>query len=198
MASADLERLLEPDYLGDLQSRSIEEIRAMREECRHAEDGLSYVRRQAQGRLDIVASELTRRAEGKGPSDVFLERVLCCFINDPVGIELLHRFNVENVCWESDFPHSDSTWPNAPETLEVLFAKTDDASINKITHENAMKHYHFDPFTTRGKEQCTVAALRAEATDVDTVTRVGRLADERDAEYFRNIARRNLKPAATK
>ena len=69
MASADLERLLEPDYLGDLQSRSIEEIRAMREECRHAEDGLSYVRRQAQGRLDIVASERARRAEGKGPSD---------------------------------------------------------------------------------------------------------------------------------
>src|SRR3954463_5716785 len=69
MASADLERLLEPDYLGDLQTRSIEEIRAMREECRHAEDGLSYVRRQAQGRLDIVAAELTRRNEGKGPSD---------------------------------------------------------------------------------------------------------------------------------
>src|SRR2546423_4969642 len=69
MASADLERLLEPDYLGDLQSRSIEEIRAMREECRHAEDGLAYVRRQAQGRLDIVAAELTRRGEGKGPYD---------------------------------------------------------------------------------------------------------------------------------
>src|SRR4051812_30813944 len=69
MASADLDRLLASDYPGDLQGRSIEEIRAMREECRHAEDGLSYVRRQAQGRLDIVASELTRRAEGKGPSD---------------------------------------------------------------------------------------------------------------------------------
>src|SRR5437879_4715095 len=69
MASADLERLLEPGYLGDLQARSIEEIRAMRDECRRAEDGLSFVRRQAQGRLDIVASELTRRNEGKGPSD---------------------------------------------------------------------------------------------------------------------------------
>jgi anti-sigma-K factor RsiG len=65
----DLDRLLQPDYLGDVQSRSIEEIRAMREECRHAEDGLSYVRRQAQGRLDIVASEQARRAEGKGPSE---------------------------------------------------------------------------------------------------------------------------------
>jgi hypothetical protein len=70
MATAELDRLLDPDYLGDLQSRPMEEVRAMRDECRQAEDGLSYVRRQAQGRLDIVASELTRRAEGKGPSDV--------------------------------------------------------------------------------------------------------------------------------
>jgi anti-sigma-K factor RsiG len=69
MPSAELNRLLEPDYLGDLQGHTIEEIRAMREECQRAEDGLSYVRRQAQGRLDIVANELSRRAEGKGPSD---------------------------------------------------------------------------------------------------------------------------------
>jgi len=47
----------------------MEEVRTMRDECRRAEDGLSYVRRQAQGRLDIVANELTRRNEGKGPSD---------------------------------------------------------------------------------------------------------------------------------
>lgn len=69
MANAELDRLLEPDYLGDLLARPIEEIRAMRDECRRAEDGLSYVRRQAQGRLDIVAAELSRRNEGKGPSD---------------------------------------------------------------------------------------------------------------------------------
>jgi len=69
MATGELDRLLEPDYLGDLQSRPIEEIRAMRDECRRAEDGLSYVRRQAQGRLDIVAAEQSRRADGKGPSD---------------------------------------------------------------------------------------------------------------------------------
>src|SRR5690242_4497615 len=69
MASVELDRLLDADYLGDLQSRPIEEIRAMRAECQRAEDGLSYVRRQAQGRLDIVAAELTRRGEGKGPSE---------------------------------------------------------------------------------------------------------------------------------
>ena len=69
MANAELERLLDPEYLGDVQARSIEEIRAMRDECRRAEDGLSYVRRQAQGRLDIVAAERQRRVEGKDPWD---------------------------------------------------------------------------------------------------------------------------------
>jgi hypothetical protein len=43
-----------------------------------------------------------------------------------------------------------------------------------------MRHYQFDPFRTRPPEQCTVAALRAEAADVDTVTHVGRRADDRD------------------
>src|SRR5205814_3579139 len=64
-----LDRLLDPGYLADLESRPVEEVRAKREECRRIEDALSYVRRQVQGRLDIVAAEVTRRAEGKPPSD---------------------------------------------------------------------------------------------------------------------------------
>jgi predicted TIM-barrel fold metal-dependent hydrolase len=134
-----------------------------------------------------------RFPEDTGPGDLFRERVLCCFINDPVAVELLHHLNVDNVCWESDFPHSDSIWPDAPEELSVLFEKTDDATVSKITHENAMRHFRFDPYATRSKDRCTVAALRSEATDVDTVTHVGRLADERDAEYFQKIASRSIK-----
>jgi hypothetical protein len=55
-----------------------------------------------------------------------------------------------------------------------------DDVIAKVTHQNAMRHYSFDPFAIRPKEQCTAAALRAESPDVDVVTRVGRPADERD------------------
>jgi hypothetical protein len=40
-----------------------------------------------------------------------------------------------------------------------------------IGSENAMRHFRFDPFAHRPREQCTVAALRAEATGVDTTTR---------------------------
>jgi predicted TIM-barrel fold metal-dependent hydrolase len=130
---------------------------------------------------------------GYGPADVFLERVICCFINDPVGLSLLDHFNIDNLCWESDFPHSDSTWPNGPEVNEVQFARLTDEQVNKITHENAIRHFSFDPFAIRPKERCTVAALRAEAPDVDTVTHVGRPPDQSDRDFFRGF---NPIPAA--
>ena len=43
--------------------------------------------------------------------------------------------------------------------------------INQVTHENAMRIFRYDPFAHRAKEECTVAALRAESPDVDPVTR---------------------------
>jgi len=89
------------------------------------------------------------------------------------------------VCWESDYPHSDSMWPAAPEGLAELFADVPSDIVAKITHENAMRHFRFDPFAGRAREQCTVGALRAEAADVDTVTHVGRLADESDVAAWR-------------
>jgi hypothetical protein len=46
-----------------------------------------------------------------------------------------------------------------------------DDTINKITHENAMREFQFDPFAHRPKDQCTVGALRAQSPDVDVVTR---------------------------
>ena len=128
--------------------------------------------------------------QGLSPSELFRERILCCFIEDRVGVQLLEHFNVDNVCWESDFPHSDSSWPDAPEHLAALFAALDDAVIEKITYRNAMAHFRFDPFATRRREQCTARALRAEAADVDTVTHVGRPADERDLESWRKLTTR--------
>jgi hypothetical protein len=128
--------------------------------------------------------------QGLSPSELFRERIVCCFIEDRVGVELLDHFNVDNVCWESDFPHSDSSWPDAPERLAALFAGVDDDTIEKITYRNAMTHFRFDPFATRPREQCTARVLRAEAADVDTVTHVGRLADERDLETWRKLTTR--------
>ena len=66
-----------------------------------------------------------RAPQGLSPTELFRERILCCFITDRIGVKLLDEFNVDNVCWESDYPHSDSSWPNAPERCAELFAGLD-------------------------------------------------------------------------
>lgn len=133
-----------------------------------------------------------------GPTEIFKKHVLVCFIKETVGVELLHHFNVDNVCWESDYPHSDGTWPYAPEELMKSIGTLSDEQINKISHENAMKHYSFDPFKYRSKHECTAGALRALSPDVDVVTRVGRAADERDLAAWKAIIGRGQAAAAPK
>jgi hypothetical protein len=100
---------------------------------------------------------------GKQPSEIFREHFLACFISDPIGVKLRHDIGVDNICWAADYPHSDSMWPNAPEELhEVLTANSvPDDEINKMTHENAMRWYSFDPFAHVPREQATVGLRRA-------------------------------------
>ena len=57
---ADLGRLLTDSYLSGIESKSLDDIRALRAECQDAEVTLSYLRRLAQGRLDIVHAYLVR------------------------------------------------------------------------------------------------------------------------------------------
>lgn len=59
-----LARVLSPEYLGDLGSRPLDDLRAMRLECKAVGDDLSFIRRQVHGRLDIVNWELEHRAAG--------------------------------------------------------------------------------------------------------------------------------------
>ena len=103
----------------------------------------------------------------KRPSEVFREHVVLCFISDRVGIEQRHAVGIENITWECDYPHSDTIWPRAPEILMDHFEGVSDAEIDQITYENAMRHFRYDPFRHVPKQQATVAALRAQAKDVD-------------------------------
>jgi hypothetical protein len=104
----------------------------------------------------------------KLPSQVFNEHILTCFIDDAVGMEVRHHLNGDHIHWECDYPHSDSTWPHAPEMAMKYLDGVPDEEIDKITHLNAMRNFSYDPFAHIPREQATVGALRAQATDVDT------------------------------
>ena len=69
MAIAHIDELLNPSFVADLASLSMNDVRARRDQCQEAADTLSYLRRLVQGRLDIVHADLERRAGGE-PGDL--------------------------------------------------------------------------------------------------------------------------------
>ncbi|MDO9484997.1 MAG: amidohydrolase family protein [Actinomycetota bacterium] len=110
---------------------------------------------------------------GKLPSQVFREHVQGCFIDDFTGLRNRDAIGIDNITWECDYPHSDSTWPEAPEVLmkSLERAELTDDEIEKVTWQNAARWYQFDPFQHRSRKESTVGALRAQAGDVDTTPR---------------------------
>ena len=120
----------------------------------------------------------------KLPSQVFNEQIVTCFIDDAFGVESRRHLELDNVCWECDYPHSDSTWPTAPEMAMKYLEGVPDADVNKITHENAMRLFRYDPFGRRPRERCTVEALRAEGADVDVSLRPRKAGSERKHTTF--------------
>jgi predicted TIM-barrel fold metal-dependent hydrolase len=109
---------------------------------------------------------------GARPSEVFKRHFITCFLDDEAGLELLHHMNEDLVTWECDYPHSDTLWPNCPERLWETMHTLPKATIDKITHENALKQYRFDPFPLMGgRENCTVGALRELGKNVDVSPR---------------------------
>src|SRR3954453_12029460 len=55
-------RVLDPAYLAQVESHSVEELRSMHAECLELETEVSYVRRLTQARIDILEAEINRRS----------------------------------------------------------------------------------------------------------------------------------------
>lgn len=70
IARRRIDRILSPGYLEGLDQRALDDLRIMRAECGEVETEVSYVRRLAQARLDIIDAELKRREEGGDLGDL--------------------------------------------------------------------------------------------------------------------------------
>jgi hypothetical protein len=88
-------------------------------------------------------------------------------------VQLRHEIGIDNIAWECDYPHSDSSWPTAPEELARVAARYDvpQDDLDRITHENAIRWYSYDPFAHIPKQEATVAALRQRAAGHDVAVR---------------------------
>ena len=78
------------------------------------------------------------------PSSYFADHVFGCFFDDPNGLRLIDEIGEDNITYESDYPHSDSTWPRTREIAEKQMAGLTDEQRYKVVRGNAIKLFGLD------------------------------------------------------
>jgi len=78
------------------------------------------------------------------PSSYYRKHVFGCFFKDRHGLESLHRIGVDNVTFETDYPHTDSTWPDTKEIATKMVAGLPDETVYKIMRGNAIRMLSLD------------------------------------------------------
>jgi predicted TIM-barrel fold metal-dependent hydrolase len=76
------------------------------------------------------------------PSEYVRRNMWATFQDDPIGPMLFNYFGEDNFMWASDFPHTDSTWPNSLKVIEQDFKGVPERVTRKIICDNAAKLYH--------------------------------------------------------
>jgi predicted TIM-barrel fold metal-dependent hydrolase len=89
---------------------------------------------------------------GMLPSDFFHRNVVLSFQEDAIGIRLRDVIGTDNMMWGSDYPHSESTFPQSRKILAEILAGVPEDEQAKIVGGNTARVYGFD-----------VARLTAEA-----------------------------------
>jgi len=75
----------------------------------------------------------------------YAEHVYGCFIHDEHGIASIGEVGEDNIMCETDYPHSDSTWPDCIEVVQKQIAHLTHEQQHKILRGNAERLYRFTP-----------------------------------------------------
>lgn len=66
-------------------------------------------------------------------------QVYGAFFDDIAGLEARHTIGVDQLVFETDYPHQDSTWPNTVATVEAFAPMLDDEELDKVVRGNASR-----------------------------------------------------------
>jgi len=78
------------------------------------------------------------------PSTYYYRQVFGCFFRDRHGIESLQTIGVDNTTFETDYPHTDSTWPHTKKVAQELMAGLPDDVVYKLVRGNAIRMLELD------------------------------------------------------
>jgi predicted TIM-barrel fold metal-dependent hydrolase len=78
------------------------------------------------------------------PSTYFFKNVYACFFRDAFGIEVIERIGVDNITFETDYPHTDTTWPDTKKIATEMLLGVPDPIVYKLLRGNAIKMLELD------------------------------------------------------
>jgi predicted TIM-barrel fold metal-dependent hydrolase len=75
----------------------------------------------------------------------FRDHIFGCFIDDAHGIASIDEIGEDNIMCETDYPHSDSTWPHCIEVVKNRIGHLPAGTQYKLLRGNAERLYRFTP-----------------------------------------------------
>jgi predicted TIM-barrel fold metal-dependent hydrolase len=77
------------------------------------------------------------------PSELVRRQVLATFEEDAFGAQLVPLLGADCCMWASDYPHTDSTFPNSRQAIEETLGALSETDRHKITAINCAQLYGF-------------------------------------------------------
>lgn len=78
---------------------------------------------------------------------LYYDHIYGCFIDDKAGLKLLEEVGEDNIMVETDYPHSDTTWPDSQKLMNdrVAEAGLTEEQKYKVLRGNAERLFQFTP-----------------------------------------------------
>ena len=79
------------------------------------------------------------------PSELFHRQFAVCAVNESFGLsgDAIDLIGIDNILWESDYPHSETTWPSSQTEAAKALGHLTQEQIDKITYQNAERIFNF-------------------------------------------------------
>jgi predicted TIM-barrel fold metal-dependent hydrolase len=72
------------------------------------------------------------------PPSTYMRQVYGCFYDDLTGLEARDRIGIEQITFETDYPHQDSTWPHTLEAVRKFAPSLRADELAKVLRLNAL------------------------------------------------------------
>lgn len=98
--------------------------------------GVTFMQHAGAGAIDLDTLDIRQS---------FKDHVYGCMIEDAHAVASLGEIPEDNLMCETDYPHSDSTWPNSIKVIKDIIGHLPEETQYKILRGNAERLYRFTP-----------------------------------------------------